>query len=108
MLSAFSEAVLCELLTRENRASTAKMARHWQRKYPANPKQAAIELGLTLHKEFRQDHCVMKDFTTVFMSLAMGRVDWTSVAQVVLERFAPPVGKGDCLHVFVPRSPSVT
>jgi hypothetical protein len=107
MLNGFSEAVLCELLCSENKAATSKLARRWHMKYPGNAKQAAVELGLQLHKNFKRDWCCGMDFVTVIVALAMARVDWTRVARVVLERFARPVDKNDCLRIFLPRSPAL-
>jgi hypothetical protein len=91
MLYHFSQAVVRELLDKESLAETMKAVNEWCELYPDDRDRAAIEFAMQLATDFKSMYCPRpcRGFVESFMKLGLKRVNWRTVAEYLLDRFAP-------------------
>jgi hypothetical protein len=105
MLSSFSQAVVFELLSKENLGNTVEAVAEWRALYPNDPERAALQYAAQLSTDYEEMYCSCKGFIDGFMKLGLQRVHWRRVAEYLMDRFATPEQQQVVFHAI--RIPSL-
>jgi hypothetical protein len=105
MLTSFSQAVVFELLSKENLGNTVEAVHEWRSLYPTDPERAVLQYAAQLSTNYEEMYCSGKRFVDGFMKLGLQRVNWRRVAEYLMDRFATPEQQQVFFHAI--RIPSL-